>query len=354
MKKNILIASGGSGGHIIPAIAFHDHLKKKFNLFISSDLRGLNYIDPKNYNLITIATPNVFNNFFLIPFKLIYVLILTIKSIVFLKNKKINIVLSMGGYPPTPLCLASISLGIKFYIYEPNLVIGRSNKFFLRYCTKIFCYKKKIRNFPNKYKKKIFLLNPLVRKIFYKSKPKKNKRFRLMIIGGSQGAKIFDEYLHKIISKISKKKQLEIFHQTKNKNIKYLKAFYNKNKIKNKVFDFDKRIIDLIKGCDFCITRAGASTLAELFILKIPFLAIPLPSAKDNHQYENARYYKDKNCSWVLDEKKINENILQKLLNDIILKKNDFLKKKKFTNNSNEIIRWKNQNSILTKEFNED
>ena len=354
MKKNILIAAGGSGGHMIPAIAFHDHLKKKFNLFISTDLRGLNYIDNKNYNLVRITTPNVFKNFFLIPFKLVLILILTIKSIFFLKKKKINIVLSMGGYSPTPLCLASILLGTKFYIYEPNLVLGRSNRFFLTYCNKIFCHKKIIKNFPNKYKKKILLLKPIVRKIFYNNRIKKTKKFRLMIIGGSQGAKVFDSYLHNIILRISQKKNIEIIHQTKNENIKNLKNFYNKHKLKNKVFDFDKKIIDLIKYCNFCITRAGASTLAELFILKIPFLAIPLSTAKDNHQYENAKYYKNKIKCWILNEKKINEKILQKLLYNIILKKNNLPKKKNLTSKSNKNIIWKNQNNILIREFNED
>ena len=73
--------------------------------------------------------------------------------------------------------------------------------------------------------------------------------------------------------------------------------------IENFVFSFDKNFMKIVQGTDFCITRAGASTLAELSILNIPFLAIPLPSSKDNHQLENAKFYKDINCCWVLDQK---------------------------------------------------
>ena len=69
-------------------------------------------------------------------------------------------------------------------------------------------------------------------------------------------------------------------------------------------------IFKLIKNCNLFITRGGSSTLAELFVLKIPFLAIPLQNSKDNHQYENAKYYKDKNCCWIIDEKNLNKKNL--------------------------------------------
>tara|TARA_B100001063_G_scaffold156315_1_gene145807 strand:- start:344 stop:1408 length:1065 start_codon:yes stop_codon:yes gene_type:complete len=353
LKKNILIATGGSGGHIVPATVFYNHLKKKFNIYLSSDLRGLNYIDKKNYNIEIVETPNIFNNFFLIPVKLFIVLVLSIKSIFFLRNKKIDVILSTGGYAPTPICLAGIFLKLKLYIYEPNHVLGKSNKFFLKYCDKIFCQKKHIKNFKNKFKKKIFLLSPLVRKSFYKNKFRKDKRFNLMVIGGSQSAKIFDEYLHKVFLKISKKIDIKIFHQTKINNINNLKKFYNKGGIKNKVFNFDKNFLNSLKKCSFCITRAGASTLAELFILNIPFLAIPLPGSKDNHQYENAKYYEDKNCCWIEDERKINEEKLYRLLKNIILKKKELLKKKKLLNKLNKNISWNNQTKIIIKELNE-
>ena len=83
----------------------------------------------------------------------------------------------------------------------------------------------------------------------------------------------------------------------------------------------------IVQGTDFCITRAGASTLAELSILNIPFLAIPLPSSKDNHQLENAKFYKDINCCWVLDQKFFNIQI-EDVLEAILVNKVDYLKKK--------------------------
>ena len=353
MKKNLLIAAGGSGGHMLPALVFHDHLKKNFNISISSDLRGLKYINCKKYNLITVKTPQIFKNKILLPTKIIIILWLTIKSIFLIKNKKIDLIISMGGYAPTPLCLAGFLLNKKLYLYEPNLVIGNANKFFLLVCKKIFCHSKNLKKFPNKYKKKICEISPIVRKMFYHNKIKKNKKFIIMIVGGSQGAKLFDNLFHKIFFKLSKKINLRIIHQTKLSNIKFLKNFYSKNNISNKVFNFDKSFYQLIRKCNFCITRAGASTLAELFILKIPFLAIPLMNSKDNHQYENAKYYQAKKSAWILDEKKINQNNLYAILKKIIFKKTFYEKRKKKLIKLNANIDWNTQNKIMISALNE-
>ena len=172
-----------------------------------------------------------------------------------------------------------------------------------------------------------------------------------MIIGGSQGARIFNKNFHQVIFELSKKVKLRVVHQTDVKNINFLKNFYNKYKIKNKVFSFDNNFFKLIKNCNFCITRGGSSTLAELFVLKIPFLVIPLQNSKDNHQYENAKHYKDKNCCWILDEKNLNKKKIYFKLSNIILNKKEFKSKKDSLNKLNEIINWKKQNKIILKEL---
>ena len=76
--------------------------------------------------------------------------------------------------------------------------------FFLPYCYKIFCHSKKIKKYPNKFQKKIFILSPLVRKSFYNNDKKQKSKFTLLVIGGSQGAKIFDQYFHEALYKLSK------------------------------------------------------------------------------------------------------------------------------------------------------
>ena len=175
------------------------------------------------------------------------------------------------------------------------------------------------------------IIAPIVRKIFYKkSRINKNKKFTIMVIGGSQGAKVFDECVHKVFQKISKKSDIKIIHQTKLENINYLKKFYKNYKIVSKVFNYDTNFINLIKDCDFCITRAGSSTLAELSLLNIPYLVVPLPTSKDNHQYENAKFFKKKNICWILEEKKMDVNKLYYILNNYIKKRKKIIIKKNF------------------------
>ena len=68
------------------------------------------------------------------------------------------------------------------------------------------------------------------------------------------------------------------------------------------IFNFDNNFINKVKEADLCVTRAGATTLAELSILNVPFVAIPLPSSKDNHQLKNAIFYANKNCCWLIEQ----------------------------------------------------
>jgi len=354
MKSKILISTGGSGGHVIPAITMHDHLKENYEILISSDIRGLKYFDDKSYKTLIIDTPKL-NNFILLPLSILKVIFLTLKSLILLKKEEIQILISTGGYMSLPLCIAARILNIKIYLLEPNMVIGRANKFFLKFCKKIICYTENIISFPKEYKYKLKITNPLIRKKYYNKKLKENnnKKFTLIIIGGSQGAQIFDKILHQSIIKVSKIKSLKVIHQTNQKNIGVLKNLYLENKIDSSVFSFDKNLNLLINQADLCITRAGASSLAEISLSRKPFIAIPLPSSKDNHQLENANYYKNKGCCWVVDQINFDEIKFEDLLLNILNNKNEIFLKKNNLKKLNYENTWNNVNQNLLDIINE-
>ena len=353
MKKNFLITTGGSGGHVLPATILYEHLSKDANITISSDKRGLRYLDNNIYQFKIIDTPKLKNIFFL-PFNLIKILFLTVKSIFFLKDEKINKIFSTGGYMSLPIILAARILKLQIYLLEPNLVLGRANKFFLNSCVKIFCYTDKIKNFPIKFKHKIVKIEPLVKKTIYDlQSSKKNKDiFTLLIVGGSQGAKIFDMNLKNSIVNISKMKKIKIIHQTNEKNINHLIEFYSKNNIENKIFSFDKNFVQIIQETDLSITRAGASTLAELVVMNIPFVAVPLPTSKDNHQLENAKFYENMGCCWVIEQNKFDEKI-EDFLKNIFENNDDFLKKKENLKKINYQNTWNSVNQKILDIINE-
>ena len=353
MKKNFLITTGGSGGHVVPAIILYEHLSKEANIVISTDKRGLKYFDKEVYKTEIINTPKL-NNIFFLPFNFIVILFLTFKSFFLLKRKKIEKIFSTGGYMSLPLILASKLLRLKIYLIEPNQVLGRANKYFLNSCKKIFCYTKEVKNFPDRFKNKIIIINPLIKENIYKLKSSYEikDKFTLLIVGGSQGASIFDKNLKSLILNISKKKRIKIIQQTNEKNISYLSNFYSKNNIENKIFSFDKNFSKNIQQADLCITRAGASTLAELSFINIPFIAVPLPTSKDNHQFENANYYKNNDCCWIIEQASFEEKI-EDFLKDILDNKSDYLKKKENLKKLNYQNTWINVNQKILKAINE-
>ena len=353
MKEKVLISTGGSGGHVIPAIIIYDHLKNTHETLISSDERGLVYLD-MNYNATIINTPKL-NNYFLLPFLLLKILFLTVKSFFLLKKNNISILISTGGYMSLPICLAAKILGTKIFLIEPNMVLGRANKFFLNFSTKLICYSKNIINLPSKIDHKLTTIYPLIRKEYYEPKvyQKNDDLFTIIIIGGSQGAKIFDELLNKSFINISKQVSFKIIHQTSQKNIKFLENFYSQNNIESKVFSFDYNLKEVLKHGDLCITRAGASSLAELSFMNIPFVAIPLPSSKDNHQYENAKYYKKQDCCWIIDQKDFEDKKFGKFLLELINKSEDYARKKNNLQKLNYQNTWNNVNQKILDIINE-
>jgi len=355
MDKKILISTGGSGGHVIPATILHEHLKNNFQVYMSCDARGIQFLNKQKYNLEIINTPKISKNFFLLPFHFFLILYLVIISLLFLKSKKIDLMISTGGYMSLPLCIASKILNIKIFLFEPNMVLGRANKLFLKFSEKIFCYSDQIKNFPNKLKNKISLIPALLRKEFYNIEKTFDlkKEVNLLIIGGSQGAKLFDTAIKETIIELSKKYKLKIFHQTSSNNYSNLKNFYLQNKIDNQLFDFNEDIFDFMKKTNICITRGGASTLAELIFLNIIHVVVPLPSSKDNHQFENASYYNHLGCNWILNQSKNNDtNLTDKLLN-IIKNKDEYLEKKNNMKNFSCKNTWNNTNQKLISVINE-
>jgi len=145
---------------------------------------------------------------------------------------------------------------------------------------------------------------------------------------------------------------MKIIQQTEEGNISNLREFYSKNNIKNKIFSFDNDLSTFIKEADLCITRAGASTLAELSVINVPFIAVPLPTSRDNHQFENANFYKKNGCCWIIEQKFFEEKI-ENFIKDILNNKSDYLEKKENLKKLNYQNTWINVNQKILKIINE-
>ena len=356
--KKILIATGGSGGHVIPSLSIYDALKDDYEVQISTDLRGSKYINNKNYKYSIIDVPNLFSNLLLFPYNFIRFCFSIVKSYKYLKLNNFNILISTGGYMSLPLCLASNLLNIKIYIFEPNSVLGRANKLMLSFAERIICYDKNLKGISKKLFNKIYLVQPLLRKEIYNYKKNEKTTFtgkkNLLIIGGSQGAKFFDEFITKIIIKLSKTHKIQVLQQVFNLNSKKnIKKLYQKNYIEHELFDFDDKLLVKAVNYDLAITRSGASTISELGYLNIPFVAIPFPYAKDDHQYYNAEFYKQKKSCWLIMQKDIDEKSFQDLMIKIFEDQNEYILKKNNLIQLNKENTWEKNKSKLIELINE-
>ena len=330
MGKKIIFTAGGTGGHILPAINAMKHFfEKEYDVLLVTDERGKsffnNYSKFKSY-VISSGTPTNKNFFYKIcSFFLIFYSLL--KSIVFLKKEKADLVIGFGGYASFPICLASKFFNIPLVIYENNLVLGRANRLLLIIAKKIFLANIIEKNFPKKYENKIrevgHILSKSVINLSNFKKERNKKNFSILVLGGSQGAEIFGKIIPSVIKRINQDGYIiEINQQCLKNQTQLIKEYYEKNKVKNYVFEFDSNIIKLMMTSDLAITRGGASSTAELTSTFTPFIAVPLPNSVDNHQHLNAEFYQRKNYCWILEQNNFSEQNLYNLIVEIIQNKN--------------------------------
>ncbi len=324
IKKKILIATGGTGGHVFPAYSLANYLtNKNFSVRLTVDERGRNYLkDYDNLDLTNIpSSPLIKNNLLKFLFSILTNLFSLLKSLFFLFKERPLIVFGMGGYSSFPVCIAASILRIKFIIYENNLIIGKANKILLPFAEKILVSYKSLEGIPQKFDDKVVEIGNLIREEIINSNLSsqiyESKKLNILVLGGSQAAKIFADELPEIFEKLKKSKiPIKVFQQCQEKQNDQLSKFYIKSGIDYEIFNFTKEIVKYYSKVNLVITRSGASVLGELINVKIPFISIPLPTSADNHQYKNAEFYEKKGYGYLLEEKDIKYKLF-KLINKI-------------------------------------
>ena len=361
IKKKIVIATGGTGGHVFPAYSLANYLKiKNFNIKLTSDKRGSYYLkDYRNLHLIKISSsPLIKKNIFKLFYSLFIIFFSIIKSLLILIFDRPSLILGMGGYSSFPICFAAFILRIKFIIYENNLIIGKANKFLLPFAKKIFVSYKELEGISEKYKDKVVEVGNIVREEIINSNISDHVANRLeglniLVLGGSQAAKIFAEEFPQIFKKLKDSKiKIKIYQQCLNSQNDQLSKFYKKAQIDFEIFNFTSNIIDYYSKSNLVITRSGASVLGELVNFKIPFISIPLPTSADNHQYKNAQFYSKKGYGNFLEEKDIKNKLYDLIVSTVNDKSmlNNILSNQKQLSDKNI---FENLNSQIEKILNE-
>ena len=362
-NKRIIIATGGTGGHVFPAYSLAKHfLADKVNVELISDKRGMKYL--KNYRDLKItqitSTTILKNNIFQLLFSSLIIFYSIFRSFIFLLFNRPNLVFGMGGYSSFPVCIAAKMLKIPFIIYENNLHIGKANRYLLPYAKKIFVSHKELEGISEKYQKKMCEIGNIIRKEILNFQVKQNpyhydKKLKILVLGGSQAAKIFADKLPEIFKECKEGEiELKIYQQCLPEQNEFLTSFYKNLNIDFEIFNFSDNISEYFSQTDMAITRSGSSMLAELVNAKIPFISVPLPTSADNHQLKNAIYYEKNEYSYLIEEKDLNMKLFKlikkinekrSLLSQMVSKQRQYSDKSVYENIDKQV------NKIINEEY---
>ena len=236
-KKKILIATGGTGGHVFPAYSLARYfIKKNYNVKLTTANRGFNYLkEYKNLDLIKISSsPIIKKNIFKFIFSVSIILYSIMRSLIFLLFDRPSIVFGMGGYSSFPVCIAAMILRIKFVIYENNLIIGKANRYLLPFSKKIFVSYKELEGISNRYNYKIYEIGNIIRDEIVYSKKENNCNsysncIQILVLGGSQAAKVFANKLPPIFERLKVSSiPIKVYQQCQIEQKEQLSIFYKK------------------------------------------------------------------------------------------------------------------------------
>ena len=233
---------------------------------------------------------------------------------------KPDAVIAFGGYVTLPVCLAAKKKGIKVFLHEQNMLPGKTNIYLSKYCDAAFVSFKE-GNRKLKCKDIIYTGNPVAQRAIECKKYNKtelgfdkNKKL-IVIVMGSLGSTSVNEKLLDFL-RTYERKDTEILFITGKKSYQEL----NNNLIvpkSTKIVPFFENLPSLLKSADLVISRAGASTIAEIMATKIPSILIPSPYVANNHQYYNALDLVDKNMSLLIEEKDLDKNTLVEAIDEM-------------------------------------
>lgn len=336
-----VISAGGSGGHIYPAIAIINKIKEKDKkakfLYIGTTNRMEKDIIPNlGIDYVGIKIRGLSKN----PINLLKALIQTKQAISkckkILKDFNPDIAIGVGGYVTYPVIYSAHSLGIKTLLHEQNAIIGKANLLLQSYTDTICVSFSSTINGFKKAKNVVFTGNPRSEEVLNIKEADKKKyglslsKKLVVITTGSLGASSVNEKLKEFL-KIEDFNYEIVLVTGKSSYDEMKKIPYNKNV---KILPYVENLPELLKIADLVISRAGATTIAELTSLGIPSILIPSPYVANNHQYYNAKDLEDKEACIMIEEKDLTKELLKEkidlILNDSKLQEKLSLQAKKF------------------------
>ena len=329
MKKNrFVLAAGGTGGHVFPAISLAEVLTRRgHEVLYITDSRGagLQPVD-KTWTVECIPAATLAVQGVLPKLKALWCLLKSVghaRSL--LKSFDAGIIVGFGGYPTVAPVLAALINRHIIIIHEQNAIIGRANRWLSRIANVIATSFEGTLGAETNGLEIIRTGNPVRTEIInaratpYPSLDGDNP-INILVIGGSLGAKVLSQVVPEAILLLPDdlRKNIMITQQCREDDIVMVKSIYSKAKQKNEIKVFFGDISEKIKDAHLVISRSGASTIAELNVVGRPAIFVPYKFAADDHQYINANSMVKVGGAWSFSEVDLSSKILAKSLKSIL------------------------------------
>jgi UDP-N-acetylglucosamine--N-acetylmuramyl-(pentapeptide) pyrophosphoryl-undecaprenol N-acetylglucosamine transferase len=297
-KKIVVIAAGGTGGHLFPAAAFGEEMARRgWRVMLMTDARGRRYAENFPAERIDdVPAASLSAN----PITAIPAALKIWRGINAAKQRFSEappaLVAGFGGYPSFPALMAARARKIPILIHEQNSVLGRVNRAMAGSAAIVACGFERLDRLPDSAAaRKHVVGNPVrlpilaVREQAYPEAPA-GGRLNLLIIGGSQGARIFGDVIPAAIARLPEalRARLDVVHQVREEQVEAARQAYSAAAVNAEVAPFFQDMGRRLGAAHLVIARAGASTVTELQVAGRPAILIPFAAAADDHQTANA------------------------------------------------------------------
>lgn len=336
MKRNkkkisqplIILTAGGTGGHVYPAEALAEELLKRgFRVALVTDKRGKDNYKGKlgeipNY---AVYAGSLVGKSVWFKIKSLFKLSIGVLQALYilLRNKPVCVV-GFGGYASFPCCVAAILTGTDLVIHEQNSVMSRTNRFLSKYADLIAQSFKNVK-FTSVHVKTVLTGMPIratIAEVADKAYPKfgPEDKMQILVLGGSQGAKVFSEVIPAAIKNLDKglQKRIKIVQQCRQADLDEVAKAYKGAACEITVSHFFENMPELYAHSHLVISRAGASSVSEIAVAGVPSILVPLPTAADDHQTGNAAWLDDAKAAKVIAQKSFTQEKLSEVLGEYL------------------------------------
>ena len=324
----VLVITGPSGGHIFPALGFLDTLNNKnIDVLLVLPKMGIRHqIGNLDYKVDYISISSIKLGFSLKNFSAILRFFQgSWESMLILLRFRPDVVVGFGSLVCIPMILFSRLFRIKTLIHEQNVIPGRANRFLANFTDRIAVSFAETCDSFKDYKRKVVITgNPIRKELKRIDKHKaldffgfNSDRFTILVMGGSLGSQRVNFGFLRAVSRIPDKSRFQVIHLSGGQDYDLLKKSYKDAHINLRLFDFLEPMQYAYSACDLVVSRAGATTIAEIIFFGLAAILVPYPFAY-RHQIANAKILENRGPAIIIQDNELDNDILRKNIEDLI------------------------------------